>query len=117
MENKRQLSIWDRLMFIAATATALLQLESRMKAKDFQGFFKVLCEQLRKVDPKGDEMLTHLVMFIHQRAEYGVPFETSIGSWVISNIKGAAPTEAELIVAPQIGEYLADSLNSWWTRI
>ncbi|QQE12199.1 hypothetical protein JD969_01610 [Planctomycetota bacterium] len=116
LEHKRQLPVWDRLMFIAAVATALLELEQRMKPKDFQNFFKVLCTMMVKYDEKGDEMLTHLIMFIHQRAEYNVPYTDSIGSWVISNIKGSTPTEAELQVSPMIGNYLSDSLTSWWTR-
>ena len=116
LEQHNQINRWERLMFIAAVATALTMIEGRMPAMEYKHFFQKVNKNLGKFSPNGEGMLKHLMMFTHQRAQLSIPKNISIGSWVIINLQKTPPTDEELEVAPKIGNYLSDSLHDWWNH-
>ncbi|WP_432797106.1 hypothetical protein [Poriferisphaera sp. WC338] len=117
LEHKRQIDVWDRMVLVASVGTAVIELENRMRDRDFQSFYSIIAKMLGKLDSHGPELLSHLLMFIHAQEERGHPRVNSVGAWVLSNIKGAAPTVEELTPAAYIGDYLKRSLASWWSTL
>lgn len=108
---------WDVVMTMAGVGVALGQVERALPEKQFLAFHKALLDNLRPWYANAVDMLQHQDRFILHRADHGIDHDTAIGEWVVSNLKGGAPSNGDMDLAPIVTRQLQLALESWWTRI
>lgn len=111
-----RLERWDIVMTVAAVASALGTLETRLSTRQFRAFHASVERHLRRWNPASPKLLQHLIQFIVERSRAQVNRADATGEWVISNLKRDAPTDEELHIAPELGQYLADAFAHWWEQ-
>ena len=105
---------WDFLMTVAGVGTAFLMIADRVPEPQQPEVSEAIRCSLTSWDSQGYDALRDFVVFVKRNVDGGVDLSNAIGSWVLWNVKLAAPEAEELRLASPIGLYLLHSFARWW---
>ncbi len=104
---------WDFFMTVAGVGAALLVVGANPGEEDSHQFGQGLQQHLAKWDPNAPAAFDDLTKFTERNVSAGVDRLTTIGLWVLWNVKQATPTDDEMAMAPAVGRFLAASFQGW----
>ena len=104
-------------MTVAAVGIAIETIDDSVPESQLKRFHELLVKELSGSHPVAVEMLEHLTEFVGKMSQSHMPRTAAVGAWVVSNLKGEAPTEVEHDISPDIGQYLETALLGWWDRL
>lgn len=103
---------WDFFLTCAGIGTGLY-LFGEQRPSDVRPFATVLLKHLAKWDQQAVPAIEDFQKFVIRNMSAGFDFPTSVGCWVVWNIKGATPSQEELSAAPVIGGLVVSGLRDW----
>ncbi len=103
---------WDFFVTCACIGTGL-SLYSLDRPNDIRPFAMELLQQAARWDQQAAKAINDFQVFVNRNISSGIDLPTSIGSWVVWNLKGTTPTQSGLNAAPAIGALIVNGLRDW----
>jgi hypothetical protein len=96
---------WDFFMTCACLGAGIF-LYGKNNPTDLRSFVNAVIKSAEKWDKQAPYAIDDCQQFILRGISNGADIETSIGSWVVWNLKGSAPTEIEFGATATIGSLI-----------
>jgi hypothetical protein len=103
---------WDFFVTSACLGTGLF-LYGRDHPNDVRLFATALLPEVAKWNEQAISAIDDFQKFVNRNTESGVDLATSVGSWVIWNLKGNTPAKNEFGPARAIGTLIVNGLHDW----
>ena len=105
--------LWDSLLAIAATGTALLMIPSRYEPADQKELTSVVVATLAEWDETAVQQLAAFINFVTSEARDSDGVPAAIGTWILRNVE---LTETERSAPRVIGMMLMNTFGPWWDQ-
>jgi len=103
---------WD--FFVTSVCLGMgLFLYGRDRPNDLRPFATALLAQVANWNCQAVSAIDDFQKFVNRNTESGFDLETSVGSWILWNLKGDTPSEQEIAAAGAIGTLIVNGLHSW----
>jgi hypothetical protein len=111
--NSSEWASWDRVAAVGALAALIIVRHQKVSETEFGAFERSLDSALAEWDVEAPESLRHCVRFIVETAilkpfsdEEETVFSNACGLWVLTNFRGATPSEEQIATVRAIGAFL-----------
>ena len=102
---------WDFFVTWAGIGTSLLVYRSRGPS-DIEGFTTALLQLAERWDHQASDAIVDFQAFVNRNVAAGIDLPVAVGSWIVWNLKGSTPSDAELQASPAIGSLIVTGLRS-----
>jgi hypothetical protein len=104
---------WDFFATCACLGTGLF-LYGHDRPNDVRPFATALLEEVSSNwNQQAPSAIDDFQKFVNRNTASGFDLATSVGSWVLWNLKGDAPSESEMSAVPAIGTLIVNGLQGW----
>ena len=107
-----QAKMWNYFATIALVFSGYIQFKESGISVNDQLFEELLKDELNSRYKLGSIVFDDLVTFRNKTKDLGDSI--NIGTWLMWNLKGFEPTDAELEIANRLGNYFLHLMNNWW---
>ncbi len=104
---------WDFFATAAGVGTGLSLYAAQHTPDEMQLFTAALLRHMERWDAQAATAVADFQDFVTRNTNGGVDFATAIGSWVVWNIKGSAPSDSDFAAAPAIGALVLNGVRDW----